>query len=72
MIDVRKQKRIDRKWSCGATQEAFDLGCAAAIYPHRLPPRLQRNPYPPGIRYDEWERGYATADPMGEYHGRNL
>lgn len=31
-----------------------------------------KNPYPPGIRHDEYERGFRSADPMGDHHGRNV
>jgi len=50
-----------------ATYEAFCLG-GAAHYDRRG----KRNPYPPGRRHDEYERGFNEADPMGDHHGRNV
>lgn len=59
MSEVRKFKRFARKhgmehpvyvaWSEG--------GVLARCGPQALPPRLRRNPYPPGRRHDEWNRG---------------
>lgn len=62
----RKEKRY---WRQNEASVAYDRGQDSMMWggPHR-----QRNPYPPGRRHDEFERGKRTADPMGEYHGRNV
>lgn len=52
-------------------RDAYDSGQNAAMYPRSMPPRLRVNPYPPGRRRDEWERGYNCADPLGDWHGDN-
>jgi hypothetical protein len=64
--DPRKFKRFMRE-SYHPIQEAWDLGSEAAWDDPRKP---RRNPYPAGKRHDEYERGKATQDLMGEYHGR--
>lgn len=70
--DRRKEKRHHRKLGMlDPLYEAWTAGQALAYYGARMPARLQRNPYPPGRRHDEFERGYALADPMGDHHGRN-
>ena len=38
--------------------QAWNEGQAFAHYGNSMPPRLRRNPYPKGRRYDEWNRGY--------------
>ena len=40
---------------------AWIEGQSFAQYGKMLPPRLQRNPYPPGRRHDEWDRGFNTT-----------
>jgi hypothetical protein len=75
--DRRKQKRAERK--AGAyhpVYEAYLLGqCLAEYGPKALPPRLRQNPYPPGRRHDEWNRGRNTppdSDPYEAKFGRNV
>lgn len=54
-----------------ASYMAYLEGEMAAVDPQQLPPRWRTNPYPPGIRHNEWNRGKANADPLGDWHGRN-
>lgn len=69
--DWRKEKRFWRKNGRTATYEAYELGQTAAVYGSMMPKRLRTNPYPLGIRHDNWQLGYDQADPMGEHMGRN-
>lgn len=63
--DRRAWKRYYRKIGCDTPNEvAYREGQFLAMAgPQNLPPRLRRNPYPPGRRHDEWERGYSTKGP---------
>lgn len=66
------QRRAERRAfgqtsSWYASYEAYLEGGAAHYYRQG-----KRNPYPPGRRHDEYERGWRTADPMGDYYGRNV
>lgn len=67
-IDPRKEKRYVRKmWGRDqVVYEAYTLG----EY-HADAGKPKRNPYPPGRRHDEYERGYNLSDPMGDHHRRN-
>lgn len=60
--DVRKWKRMERK--AGADDPMYNAwieGQDAAMYGPHLTARERRNPYPPGKRRTEWDRGYAVA-----------
>lgn len=70
LSDPRREKRVMRGMR-RPIDVAYNGGLNAAVYGWMMPPRLRSNPYPPGRRHDEWERGFAEADPMGEHHGRN-
>lgn len=71
-FDRRREKRFFRKNGMSdPLYIAHTEGEAFAYYGEKLPPRLCRNPYPPGRRHDTWQRAYDTADPLGEFHGRN-
>lgn len=70
---TRAEKRAFRKMGMlDPVHQAYNEGQGFAYAPRTMPPRLQRNPYPPGKRHDAWEHGYDTADPMGDWHGRNV
>lgn len=69
--DWRREKRFLRKNGHTETYEAYQLGHNAAMYGNAMPKRLRTNPYPPGVRHDNWQRGYDQSDPMGERMGRN-
>jgi hypothetical protein len=62
----RKEKRHNRPSDFGLRQ-AYDRGESRSMRN-----MTKRNPYPPGRRHDEWERGYNECDPIGDFHGRNL
>ena len=65
-VDPRKEKRAMRKMGMSdPVYEAYCLGEAAGSKknPH--------NPYPPGRRYNEWERGLKLSDPMFDHWGQN-
>jgi hypothetical protein len=47
--------------SAFAVYEAYTMGEIAAIQNFSLPKRLRTNPFPPGIRRDEWNRGFEGA-----------
>lgn len=66
----RKLKKFEGKMYPPPIQAYYE-GEYAGGRPMHLPKRLRTNPYPPGRRHDEWERGYKLADPMGDHHGRN-
>ena len=58
----RKMKREWRKYpGSDPVQDAYYLGGSTN----------RNNPYPPGKRYDAFEYGRKTADPLGGFHGRN-
>lgn len=63
--DPRKLKRHENQHQ-DALYEAFICGDQAGCYA-----KHPRNPYPPGKRHTEWDRGFKLADPMGDHHGRN-
>lgn len=65
--DPRKEKHLCRRMGLTATFVAYEMGCENG---YRRKPRP--NPYPKGIRHDEFNRGQAGADPKGEYMGRNV
>lgn len=64
--DPRKLKRYLRR-HCDPLYEAYINGQYDAESR-----RGARNPYPPGRRHGEYERGAALADPMGDHHGSGL
>jgi hypothetical protein len=67
----RKEKRFFRRQGMDHPVEtAYNEGQAAAMY-SSMPRRLQANPYRPGRRHDEWQRGYDTAPTMDEAYGRS-
>ena len=71
-----ENSRAARKWfrkngMSDPVYEAYNLGSDAAYNPRLKGHGYRCNPYPPGRRHDEWERGYKTADPLGDWHGRN-
>ncbi len=53
----------------GMTDPVYLAYLAGGYQAERRNPRP--NPYPPGKRHDEFERGFKSADPWGDYHGRN-
>jgi hypothetical protein len=63
MSHARKHKRFLRKMGADrATYVAYREGEGLALLgPRNMPKRLRENPYPPGRRHDEWERGYQNA-----------
>lgn len=65
MVDPRKEKRFFRKNGMDHPVYLAWLEGQDAGDDHRKP---KRNPYPPGRRHDEWERGYNAADPMGDHN----
>lgn len=64
--DHRAEKRHWRLMGADdPVYDAWSLGAMLAEHgPAALPPRLRRNPYPPGRRHDAWQRGF-------EPHPRN-
>lgn len=60
-VDPRKLKRYEIKMLGGHAKferySAYVEGCSAGYYK-----RPKRNPYPPGVRHNEWERGYKIAE----------
>ena len=67
----RRARKFFRKNGMSHPVYQAHLEGEALGYGERMPPRLQHNPYPPGRRYEAWERAYRTADPLGDWHGRN-
>lgn len=63
--DPRKVKKFERGLY-NELEVAFGRGQSQPLYRKPRP-----NPYPPGKRHDEYERGLRLADPMGDWHGRN-
>ena len=63
--DHRREKRIWRGY-VPETYRAFTWGEGDAYIG-----RPKRNPFPPGRRHDEYDRGFDLADPLGDWHGRN-
>lgn len=60
--DRRSIKRYERK--CGYDHPVYlahVFGEVAAHRPHDLPPRLRRNPYPPGRRHDTYNAAYESG-----------
>lgn len=68
-LGKRKEKRFFRQ-QMGSQGPLYDAYCQGEYAAYRL--RRARNPYPPGRRHDEWQRGFDLADPMGDWQGRNL
>lgn len=65
-MNWRKEKKLERQMGVdNPIYIAYLQGQRAACE------RNPRNPYPKGRRHDEWQRGYESADPMGDHHGRN-
>lgn len=78
-MDWRREKKADIYGQLGghaaaAKYLAWVEGCwwgeIDRIYSQRRG-KVKKNPYPPGKRHDEWQRGYDLADPLGDWHGRN-
>ena len=67
-MDPRKEKRAFRRM--GQEDHVYFAWIAGQYHGDTGQPK--RNPYPPGRRHDEYERGYNEADPMGDHHGRNV
>jgi hypothetical protein len=59
---IRKTKRRLLKCKGAHTEAAFGKGEHARRKTIRLPSYKPRNPYPPGVRHDEWERGFKGSD----------
>lgn len=71
MSNSRKEKRFFRKAGVSdPVYEAWHAGQAYAMYGEALPLRLQSNPYPPGRRHDEWDRGNEETMNDSEYRVR--
>ncbi len=65
--DPRREKRaLGRTTADAALYDAYVWGEA-----NNMRRRPISNPYPAGRRHDEFERGMANADLMGQHHGRN-
>lgn len=64
-IDVRRAKKMER-FLYHPLYEAYILGDEAASMKNPRP-----NPYPPGKRHAEFERGKSDADPMGDWQRSN-
>lgn len=52
------KRRVKRWWAkqCSPLNEAYDKGYSAREN------GLHVNPYPPGKRHDEWQKGHEDAD----------
>lgn len=64
----RAFKRYCRK--TGMDHPTLQAQCLGEAEAYKKNPRP--NPYPPGRRHDAWDDGFKYADPLGDWHGRNL
>lgn len=63
----RKEKRFFGRRSDLPVQAAYDEGSCYRLFGRK--PRT--NPYPPGRRHDEWNRGYSQAGMLDEHTERS-